>query len=1513
MELSECPTNVIACSNFASVQYEYFESQTGSPGVTKQHLQRIERGWRHEGKLVHYDSSREGIWMFQTGGDTGPLIKHSDQCDVDIQGLGIFQKDKGTYEPASLARSSKQASNAITTPNTSSSPSSSSLENALRNVQALNARSVQTNSNLGLTQESSTPSPGAKTVFVSLKDIHEYFISSVLSSIVYFLCHDHDFIPLNSRTLIMPSSESLEPGVGLGNGIELATLDISLTSLGVLVIKAHTDTAPGLQTSVNTLIPGKPPAAVSLGAALWLAPSGSAARLYSVPDDKPLPGNLPVSQIQEVDSRLNGIDTLTITSWKSKCLEWLSTMGLESKTLEASGWLYVQIIGGHLPYFNADTQAIPMLEELAIVPWPAILCFQTSSTETQDSNIWISGSFSYRDPLLFAEEWFTSREERAATVSKRQKERQAHADALLREQADTDARALQSHTYYPAALRRSSNAGAMYPTPPDAPQPHIGATPSFDGNVSTPGNQSHAVAHDTSGIQPSNPIAADVDTDMWAASGKRQRMSSGNTYNDNDNDNDNDNENDNSNLFGDLGGDMFGTHITDDDFNFFDEPDLDEFDHKTLLPPPGKLPDVQNVVPLAKKSFLNDTMETLGPVVSEMSLKAQDDRLLEQKHEPNTKELKERKPQISIPDHANFKVETATLPPPSINLPFNKEIIFHRLAQESIVSRSHEQPRRKSVFNQVYFEDSLQSVNEKYGPRGQFNFTLQRKSPVENLVDGLPQTAYFTSRRKTHEKIVEVSKIAQILGEKETCNSPKIDDPMEYLTASVGGSPISEQDDSSHTTEEPLTSPTLGLKRKWEGDDKDDITSTFDALAMEFEHSAGTPQSVGGSQMHLLDADPAAWALNTYFSSPEPATEPNTLSDLECIAGAQVLADQAISGTLRLPGSATNEPAISLDMTFTTRQLIHRLSKAAKSCLKDGTTCTLRSFLDIQGIPALNQALRLPPRPMSIPRAPIDSRPNNIFPIPPPQIEVRRSESKLSILPASVPFWENLGLAPSTGTKDVDAVCVYPNFEGLAANATTFLDQMRSVYESSRFGIHDRLVTKDIGNGLLPYTIDLTSQNRMQHLTSLMETAARLSKNFASSPVSEKNFVVYFVYPIDNSVLLVHICSAFQHLFNLYRKALSERRANAANELVLQLVPLDFIASPTSMAIPLPSKCFQLSMEVYDRCMDFASSSSSPAIVLEQPLPRTIDFKINTNPSASLLHENTCLHIAYAHSIDDRWITAAWTDNRGTRQMTASYCLGRRCEPVTTPFVDIANEIWQTTLQVISGRKIHWRIFIAKIGVMDASELDFWTGLASTESNAQISLTLVTVQTDPSLRLLPPYVTLAPNGTAAQSVLTPVSTPQALQSSTGSPDNASTPVRGGVGTGPPAESSVEPDSDARLIDHTDQSWGAILSHRLNNSNSLMEVNPALISGYLLKRGGVNIDDPPIIMEVNILHSEVVGNPRTFHESLLRELLGYYRGLGTIARTRGLVDAVKDVRPWHIAAAEKAVKALYMSM
>lgn len=807
-------------------------------------------------------------------------------------------------------------------------------------------------------------------------------------------------------------------------------------------------------------------------------------------------------------------------------------------------------------------------------------------------------------------------------------------------------------------------------------------------------------------------------------------------------------------------------------------------------------------------------------------------------------------------------------------------------------------------------------MNEKYSAHGHFNFSAKLKpKQAVNQIE-LPQTQYLSSRRRMQENGPEFGNIARILTEKELDSSANSREPMDYLLDSDGASQVSEQDDTSHATNDLSLFSNLGVKRKWENEDGDDMASTFDALAMELEHSASTPQSISGSQIPLLEADPADWSLTTYFMSPEPDIQSNTLSDLERIATAQILADQAVSGTLQIPKSAAAETPFTSNSTFTTRELMSSVARAAKSCLREINSCNMRSFLEIQGIPVLNQGLRLPPRPIVNPRAPttVDAaKANNPFPIPPPQLEVRRSDTKLSVLPAAITFWENLGLGPSNGPKDVSAVCVYPNFDGVAANADIFLDQMRSVYECSRLGSHDRLVTKDLTDGLMPFIVESPQQNKLHHLTALKDVASRLSRILSSAEVEEKNFVVYFIYPIDNSALLVHICSAFQHLFNLYRKALSERKVKAANELVLQLIPQDFVSSSTFLAVPLPSEYFRLAMEVYDRCIDFISSSSTPAIMLEQPLPKTVDFKLNANPSASLLQENTCLHVAYAQSIDDRWITATWTDNRGTQQMTASYCLGRRNEPITMPFSDVANEIWETTLDFIANKKIHWRIMIARVGVMEPSEIDFWTGLATTESDAQVSLTLMTVQTDPSLRLLPASITLAPNANTATSVVTPVSTPQALQSSIVSPGDAATPAKDNASAATPADGPVEPDSDARLIDSTDQSWGAVLAHRLNNSNSLMELNPALISGYLIKRGGVNSDDPPIIMEVNILYSEVVGNPRTFHEGLLREILGYYRGLGTLARVRGLVDAVGDVRPWHIAAAEKAVKALYMLM
>ncbi|KAM0331494.1 hypothetical protein ACHAQA_003170 [Verticillium albo-atrum] len=135
-------------------------------------------------------------------------------------------------------------------------------------------------------------------------------------------------------------------------------------------------------------------------------------------------------------------------------------------------------------------------------------------------------------------------------------------------------------------------------------------------------------------------------------------------------------------------------------------------------------------------------------------------------------------------------------------------------------------------------------------------------------------------------------------------------------------------------------------------------------------------------------------------------------------------------------------------------------------------------------------------------------------------------------------------------------------------------------------------------------------------------------------------------------------------------------------------------------------------------------------------------------------------------------------------------------------------------------------------------------------------------------------------------------------------EQATSGTPGGTETTEPA------DGDAILIDITDQTWGVVLAHRLSNSTLPGELSSSLISGYLVKRGGTKVEDPPVMMEVNIVHTD--GNPRAL-EALLREMLSYFRGLGTLARARGMVDRETDVRPWHVAAAEKGVRALYLLM
>lgn len=135
--------------------------------------------------------------------------------------------------------------------------------------------------------------------------------------------------------------------------------------------------------------------------------------------------------------------------------------------------------------------------------------------------------------------------------------------------------------------------------------------------------------------------------------------------------------------------------------------------------------------------------------------------------------------------------------------------------------------------------------------------------------------------------------------------------------------------------------------------------------------------------------------------------------------------------------------------------------------------------------------------------------------------------------------------------------------------------------------------------------------------------------------------------------------------------------------------------------------------------------------------------------------------------------------------------------------------------------------------------------------------------------------------------------------------NATTPasMNGLTTVGTPTDNACDVDPESSLVDVADETWGIILSHQIHNTRSLVEHRPGLASGYLIKRGGRHEDEGIIAMSVNLLYGE------NSDEAELKEILAMYRGLGTLARLRGLTDPVKSVLPWHVASAVKAQEAL----
>ncbi|KAF2624534.1 hypothetical protein BU25DRAFT_493522 [Macroventuria anomochaeta] len=1261
-------------------------------------------------------------------------------------------------------------------------------------------------------------------------------------------------------------------------------------------------------------------------------------------------------------------------------------------------------------------------------------------------------SAGFRDPYDVAQEWFTGKAERDKIAETQRKAKKAEQDAVRRKEENPGLFPSSPLNTRVGAYGELQPVSGVYPTPPDGVAPgasvFAGDTPSVTGaasnvilapggtnpviNLSAP--QESAPAETTQ--QPPTSPAFAPENDQFTASGNNDDL-----FGD-----DMDEDGYEENAVGDDDFDFFdGPNDGDGDVDMTDSPSAPD----TKVEPPPASEKQQEPPPISEKqqeppanTKAEDKEESSDPLAAlEKALATATSqppvhpaqKVKEEQTSPAVVvvERDAAKPDADVNiQMQDQQVPSAKAPTPPLNPNKIRETLkaSPKTTLTLHIPQTQIRDRRGSAFGPLSFSRKMSVSDAKYqdGRYGVHADVEPKDKPPGKADQARPESLRDVPLLTKLRYAVAVA--SAIALPKVTPSIQGVNDESDYESDSESASSdVSDEEDEEveeapPTTSTPFTGgPIASAKRKLLTDGNAtplSVTSFADSLGgdqlelqnlhlddsslLTFEPSSwdwslvklSPPMerpSVGARYSMPLFPHPIERVPDTPTSQPDLAfelLEDKLMSGSDNINIAQMVTEQVISATLDILDEDSSTTPRSAHPGLTEMRWV----AVIKSLFPKAVDCTLPALAAVNDVfPDVSAHAkgqqRVPARkPNETPAIPS----SQIYLINPPFIRVRRAETPWDLLPPAMAFWEPLGLAPVSGPKNVVAFCVYPHSDSLRPCLESFLLHMQLAYDSCKLGTHTRIETvSEYESGLVPCRVPTPAAPRAVY-KALRETCIQLGKVLAArhGHISEQHeakvdaFIIYMVNPFDTPSALWELCASFWTLFQTYGQGPAHPNQPQKPDLVLQIIPIKYIASFDHPVILSSHIYIHLAREVYNRSPPSTEPedktplpiASAPAFQLEEPIPRNVPFKLQSDPPQDLLRENSYMHLAYAISLDGIWLTAAWTDSCGKSQATSTYHLGTR------PFNELAKEIWATTISILQARKVHWRVCIARAGVMDREELETWVYLISCPTQLNLFTTLIAVDTQPSYRFTPPTST----STSQSNPNTPAATPGAGVSP--DPTLGLTPAATPSALDPPADPTQ--DLDARLVDITDETWGVILAHRLHNSNSTNQFNPALISGLLVKRGPSpsaggaaqetgDKEQGPITVAVNILWIGAVGSTRAATspfpptpggseppshpaagsylshgsqsstgggggagagsapqtstqgppqqtsslmwtptpqtrvtaENLLKEILQQFRGLGLLAKLKGMTGTRHGAVPWHVSAAQRGVEGI----
>ena len=454
--------------------------------------------------------------------------------------------------------------------------------------------------------------------------------------------------------------------------------------------------------------------------------------------------------------------------------------------------------------------------------------------------------------------------------------------------------------------------------------------------------------------------------------------------------------------------------------------------------------------------------------------------------------------------------------------------------------------------------------------------------------------------------------------------------------------------------------------------------------------------------------------------------------DENFIRVAQIMADQL---TVYSMIKTSDRPFTSIEATpsFKYTQYDDPLGSIVPALFPQSEICTLESWASTgethRGVIAPAKALIRPmQRRVDSFRGSADQTPSSasIFKLDPPNMRVLRGDALMELSATGLQFWEELGLSPCLGPKNITGYCVYPQTEMIHRGVTSFMDLMSMTYQSLRLGSHrwGHEVMNEFSRGFV--SVPVITDSMIVSPVSIAIACERLGtllhwkdKNSSSDrhrgdvlgdpTLSDQTVIVYMVIPYTNLALLPRLCESFLECLKKYE---ADVETADRSDLVLKLLPLEWVASRRAIPLPSPKEYAALAKDVYDRCPAKPSSrnpspfTSTSLVQLAETIPNTLDFRLAANPISSLARNNSALHVGYSWPRKSQWLCVSVADNLGSLQWNASYCFGTAISNPWPTFREISREIWRGILDMIDEPQAKRYIYIIKDELLAQEEID---------------------------------------------------------------------------------------------------------------------------------------------------------------------------------------------------------------